>query len=387
MEYSRTENLVGRREKDELLRRLEANREQLKQAHAAENTDLVLGLREQAFDIISELHGPESRETLVARGQIGLALFESRRFAEAEKLFSDLLSARADLLGHDHEETLSTRGNYAKAVARNGRPNEALLILGRLLAARTRLLGERHESTLATRGMIAHTLLLAGDVQGSINSYETLLEDQIEELGETHPNVAVTLSNLAVIRARTSEPDSIREQEELVNEYATELGDDHPQTLAQKHLLAETYMRTGRHSEGFALIDEVYTRRLATFGELDPGTLAARGLRAQITASLGRIEEACSELLRCVNGWEARGAHNESHALTALAETICVLLRLLGEMEAGSANPARQFENLVIGSTYVRSIERMILQLESAVKGYESTHPLRQFVENTRKYF
>lgn len=377
---------MGKLAKEGLLRRLEANREQLKQAHEAGNTDLVLGLREQAFDIISELHSPERRETLVARGQIGLALFESRRFAEAEKVFSDLLSDRADRLGYDHEETLSTRGNYAKAVAQNGRPNEALLILGRLLAARTRLLGERHELTLATRGMIAHTLLLAGDVQGSINTYEALLEDQIEELGETHPNVAVTLSNLAVIRARTSEPDSIREQEELVNEYATELGDDHPQTLAQKHLLAETYMRTGRHSEGFALIDEVYTRRLATFGELDPGTLASRGLRAQITASLGRIDEACSELLNCLSGWKARGAHSESHALNSLADTICMTLRLLEEVEARAENLTRGFENFLIGATYARSIRIMILQLESAVKGYESTHPLRQFVENTRKY-
>lgn len=372
--------------KEGLLRRLKANREQLKQAHAAGNTDLVLGHREQAFDIISELHGPESQETLVARGQIGLALFETRRFAESEKIFSDLLSDRADLLGHDHEETLSTRGNYAKAVARNGRPNEALLVLSRLLAARTRLLGERHESTLGTRGMIAHTLLLAGDVRASISVYESLLEEQVKELGETHPDVAVTLSNLAVIRARTSEPDSVREQEELVNEYVTALGDDHPQTLAQKHLLAETFMRTGRNAEGFALIDEVYTRRLTTFGELDSGTLAARGMRAQILASLGGIDEACSELLGCLDGWEARGAHNESHALTALAETLCIVLRLLEEMEVRSENPTRSFENFLIGATYARSIRIMFLQLESAVKGYESTHPLRQFVENTRKY-
>lgn len=377
---------MGELAKEGLLRRLEANREQLKQAHTANNTDLVLGLREQALDIIIELHGPESRETLVARGQIGLALFETRRFAEAEKIFSDLLLDRADLLGHDHEATLSTRGNYAKAIARNGRPNEALLILGRLHADRVRLLGEQHESTLTTRGMIAHTQLLAGDVQGSINTYEALLEDQIEELGDTHPSVVVTLSNLAVIRARTSEPDSVREQEGLVDEYVTELGDDHPQTLSQKHLLAETYMRTGHNAKGFALIDEVYTRRLTTFGELDPSTLAARGLRAQITARLGRIDEACTELLSCVDGWDARGASNESHALTNLAETICILLRQLEEMESGSANPVRHFENLVIGSTYARSIEHMILRLQSAVASYEVTHPLRQFIEEMQRY-
>jgi hypothetical protein len=101
---------MGELAREELLRRLNANHEQLKQAHSAGNTDLKLGLREQAVDIISELHGPKSREALVARGQVGLALFDTRRFAEAEKIFSDLLLDRANLLGHDHEETLSTRG-------------------------------------------------------------------------------------------------------------------------------------------------------------------------------------------------------------------------------------------------------------------------------------
>ena len=377
---------MGEIAKDDLYRRLDMNREQLKQAHAAGNTDLVLGLREQAFDIIGELHGPDSRETLIARGQIGLALFEARRFAEAEGVFSDLLADRAVLLGHDHEETLSTRGNYAKAVARNGRPNEALLILGRLLAARTRILGERHESTLATRGMIAHTLLLAGDVQKSIRAYDALLEEQIEVLGETHPSVAVTLSNLAVIRARTTESDSISEQEELVNEYAAELGEDHPQTLVQKHLLAETYMRTARNQEGFELIDQVYRCRLKTLGEMDPGTLAARGLRAQMMASLGRVDEACSELLSCLSGWQARGANSEIHALNSLADTICMMLRWLEEVEARPLSPIRGLERVLIGTTYARSIRIMFLQLASAVEGYESTHPLRRFVDNTRKY-
>lgn len=377
---------MGELAKDDLYRQLEANREQLKQAHRAGNTDLVLGLREQAFNIISELHGPDSRETLIARGQIGLALFEARRFAEAEGVFSDLLADRAGLLGHEHEETLSTRGNYAKAVAQNGRPNEALLILGRLLADRARLLGERHESTLATRGMIAHTLLLAGDVQASIGAYDALLEEQIEVLGETHPSVAVTLSNLAVVRARTSEPDSITEQEELVNEYAAELGDDHPQTLVQKHLLAETYMRTARNEEGFALIDQVHTYRLKTLGEMDPGTLAARGLRAQMMARLGRVDEACSELLSCLSGWQARGANSEIHALNSLADTICMMLRWLEEVGAQPVDPVRGLERVLIGTTYARSIRIMFIQLELAVKGYESTHPLRRFVENTRKY-
>lgn len=377
---------MGRRGEDNLCRQLEANREQLKQAHEAGNTDLVLGLREQAFVIISELHGPDSRETLIARGQIGLALFEARRFAEAEGVFSDLLADRAGLLGHEHEETLSTRGNYAKAVAQNGRPNEALLILGRLLADRARLLGERHESTLATRGLIAHTLLLAGDVQASIGAYDALLEEQIEVLGETHPSVAVTLSNLAVVRARTSEPDSITEQEELVNEYAAELGDDHPQTLVQKHLLAETYMRTARNEEGFALIDQVYAYRLKTLGEMDPSTLSARGLRAQMMARLDRVDEACLELLSCLRGWEARGADSEIHALNSLADSICMMLRLLKEVEARPLNPVRGLERMLIGTTYARSIRIMFLQLEAAVKGYESTHPLRKFVEDIRKY-
>lgn len=377
---------MGEIAEDDLYRRLDTNHEQIKQAHAAGNSDLILGLREQAHDIISELHGPDSRDTLIARGQIGLALLETRRFAEAERIFSDLLSDRARLLGHDHEETLSTRGNYAKAVARNGRPNEALLILSRLRADRARLLGESHETTLATRGMIAHTLLLAGDVKASIRAYDALLEKQIEVLGETHPSVAVTLSNLAVIRARTSEPDSIIKQEELVNEYATELGDDHPQTLVQKHLLAETYLRTARNEEGFALIDQVYACRLKTLGEMDPGTLAARGLRAQMMARLGRVDEACSELLRCLSGWEARGAHKESHALNSLADALCMMIRLLEEVEARPLDPVRGLENFLIGTTYARSIRIMFLQLESAVKGYESTHPLRQFVESIRKY-
>ena len=66
--------------------------------------------------------------------------------------------------------------------------------------------------------------------------------------------------------------------------------------------------------------------------------------------------------------------------------SICILLRLLEEMESESANPLHHFENLVIGSIYARSTEHMILRLQSAVASYESTRPPRRFIEEMQRY-
>jgi len=49
-------------------------------------------------------------------------------------------------------------------------------------------------------------------------------------------------------------------------------------------------------------------------------------------------------------------------------------------------NPVRGLKNFSIGATYERSIRIKSLRLESAVRSYELTHPLRQFVESILKY-
>ena len=378
---------MGDGRKAELRQRIQRIGEQGERARVAGNTDVQLGLREQAWELISELDGRESREALRARGRIGLALIECRRFAEAERLFYDLLAVRVEVLGMEDDETLATRGNLAKAIALNGRPNESLLLLRRLYADRQRLRGDRHESTLATRGMIAHTLMLAGDLRAAVSAYEALLENQIEELGETHPSVAVTSENLTVIRARMLDPESVRDQEDLVGEYVAELGEDDPQTLAQKHLLAETYLKATRHAEGLELIEHVFARRLATLGEFHVGTLTARCLRAQLNAQLGRLDEAHAELLECLGGWEARGTQNESHALGSLAEVICVMLRLREPVEGGSVNPSQVFEKIALQGQYARSISEAIRRLEAAVGSYEPTHPLHQFFADLKAQY
>ena len=88
---------------------------------------------------------------------------EAGDWAEAVRLFRDLVADRTRLLGPDHPDTLTSRHDLALSAGRGGDPADAVRLYRDLVADRTRLLGPDHPDTLASRHQLANNVGKSGD--------------------------------------------------------------------------------------------------------------------------------------------------------------------------------------------------------------------------------
>ncbi len=88
--------------------------------------------------------------------------FRRGLYAEAGRLFSDLIAVRRRVLGHDHPNTLIAMNNLATVYRAEGKYAEAEPIFVDVLEIRRRVLGEEHPDTLRTLNALASLYGLAG---------------------------------------------------------------------------------------------------------------------------------------------------------------------------------------------------------------------------------
>jgi tetratricopeptide (TPR) repeat protein len=194
--------------------------------------------------------GPDHRDTLTSRNNLGLAYWSAGRLDEAITLHEQNLATRERVLGPDHPDTLTSRNNLGLAYWSAGRLDEAATLHEQVLAARERVLGPDHPDTLTSRNNLGLAYWSAGRNDEAITLDEQVLAARERVLGPDHPDTLQSRSNLGLAYAgvgRIDEAVTLHEQALAARERV--LGPDHPDTLTSRNSLAAAYRAAGRTDE------------------------------------------------------------------------------------------------------------------------------------------
>jgi non-specific serine/threonine protein kinase/serine/threonine-protein kinase len=279
--------------------------------------------------LAAELLGPDSADTRIIRGDLGIALAEAGQLEEAEPLLvqiveAGLASGRGDpawlwtlgrlarlrnlqgeseaalelaalrlsrsreLLGEGHPLSLSAQGEHAVLLAELGEREEAESELREALAMLLEGHGDAHPLALDLRAKLGASLV----ERGAYREAELLLRENLDAtaaaVGAFHPRAIAARQNLGVLLLRRG---VLAEAEELLStardQYAAELGDDHPLTLTAGANLGRALMARGRAREAAPLLTSVFEARRDGLGERHPDTLASRLALGRLMLELG----------------------------------------------------------------------------------------------------
>jgi hypothetical protein len=158
------------------------------------------------LDVRIARHGPTHKATLEAMGKLASALLSSPsedKRAESETLWRDVHAVRARTLGTEHPLTLSSKASLVLSLSRAltvESVDEATRLFEATVEAQTRVLGRDHAHTLATRNNYASMLSRLGDDAAAEPIFRATIVAHTRLMGELHPmckNLAQCLANQA----------------------------------------------------------------------------------------------------------------------------------------------------------------------------------------------
>lgn len=172
-----------------------------------------------------------------------------------------------DALGEDHPRALLSMQGVTSVLMRQRRWAEAERIGTRVLTASKMRLGEGHPETLTAMQNLGSIYLYQGQLERSKEISVKVLQISREVLGEEHPSVLARMGHLA----RLSSIQDIEETEKTfvyIEEVARRvLGGHHPDTLLYMFSLAMVWATRGKMGEAVALVTEVSERQQRVLGQ------------------------------------------------------------------------------------------------------------------------
>ena len=177
-------------------------------AHGAGDSESAFELWESAEAELSELLGPEHKETLIAMHNRAMALKELGKLDESEALMLAVYERRVNEFGPDHPQTLAAIDSLAGIIQKQGRDREASEMLRDVLDRRERVLGAGHISTLVSMGNLGAALIRLGDLEQAETLTRTAMDGHRDRFGESHTRTLILMGNLAYILEDQGETDA-----------------------------------------------------------------------------------------------------------------------------------------------------------------------------------
>jgi tetratricopeptide (TPR) repeat protein len=169
----------------------------LKQKEYVKAEDMIKKSVEQR----EKLLGLEHPETLISRNNLAGVMQRLRKYKDAEKGFSDVLTASTKM-GHDHPLVLRVRNNLGELLREsNMKLDKAEELLRSALAGRQKKLGIDHPDTLITMYNLAHLLHDKGRFEDAEPLYKEALEGMRKRLGVGHPSTMDCAENFKLMIA------------------------------------------------------------------------------------------------------------------------------------------------------------------------------------------
>jgi CHAT domain-containing protein len=273
-------------EVNEPLRQAEAFEAKGAYAEAARLWQQILAIREKEL-------GPAHPDTATSLNKLAGLYSDLGRYAEAEPLYRRTLAIREKTLGADHRSTATTLNDLAELFRVQGRYGDAEPLYKRSLAVREKTLGLAHPATAASFNNLAVLYKSQGRYGEAELFHKRSLAIREKALGPDHPDVANSLNNLAVLyesQGRYGEAEPVYKRSLAIREKTQ--GPEHPDTATSLNNLAGLYQSQGRYAEA----EPLYKRTIATFekvlGPEHPSTATSLTNLAAHLSDQGRYGEA-----------------------------------------------------------------------------------------------
>ncbi|WP_329565139.1 tetratricopeptide repeat protein [Kitasatospora sp. NBC_01266] len=256
-------------------------------------TDRAVPLFEQLKAQTEELHGPESRLALEARGNHATALRDNGALTKAIAAFEWLLPDAERILGADDPVTLAIRTDFATALVELGDLARAVPALEQVHADTVRALGEDYPATLTAGLRLAAAYIAAGDQLRAVPLLEAIEVARTRVYGQAHPATFAARRHLAVAYLGLGERAAAFDLLHTTLERARRsVGDEHPESLALRYELGVATRRSGDPARAVNLLRAVLSDRWALLGERHPDTLRTRHQLAKAHWAAGESVEA-----------------------------------------------------------------------------------------------
>jgi hypothetical protein len=249
----------------------------------------------------------ESVERLAAATNIGQVRFSDGRYAEAERIFGDLLAVQRRVFGEEQPQTMISATNLAASLTFQGKYAYAERIGREALAVQRRLLGDDHPSTLNIASNLAQSLSGQGKYAQAEQIEREVLGAQRRVLGEAHPTTRNSASNLST---SLSDQGKHAEAEEILQAVLAArrrvLGRDHPAALktAKDLEFVQSAMRATQPTK------KVVKAKESTKRGVKAAARAASALSpTELAEAEARAGEAEAELLAMLDLEEAEGSN------------------------------------------------------------------------------
>lgn len=326
--------------------------------------DSAIGHHRAAIEILEQIDGADSAETIAAIGGLGQTYAFAGRPAAALPLLRDAYGRARRALG-DTDDTMLQANNLAATLRSLGEFAEAEAMDRMALDWREPNLGPAHEATLASRKNLALDLIGLGRVAEASELYHVLVETVETTRGIDHPLAADLRKerDMLAILVGGSAPDG------RIFETITEAAHPTAETVRMANLLAGIAGKRGEPGAKLAL--HRLSARLAEryYGHLHPRTLAmlTNVARSEREAHSDKATEAYRVLEERLRLWSRREIASTSDP--AVAEEVAATTRkTLGDilsfaMARAADEPAAAalFAGILLNWKAVGSLERTLL--------------------------
>jgi len=247
----------------------------------------------EALAIRRRLEGESDRETLRAKGDLGVLRHDQGELAEAEPLVAECLRGLRLVAAPDDPDTLKAIGDLALVSQSRGKLPQAEALWREALAAGRRKRGPEDPGVLGCAIHLAGHLHDRGEVYEAEQLLENILEPCARILGPDHPdtlNAQNRLGQLLQARGKLAQAEPILRAN--VEAHRRVFGDEHRETMRAVNNLGAVLDALGRLDEVEPLYRANLEARRKAFGDEHFDTLNAVNNLASLLQKRGQPGEA-----------------------------------------------------------------------------------------------
>jgi tetratricopeptide (TPR) repeat protein len=213
----------------------------------------------------------------IARNNLACSYADSGLIDEAIICCEELIDDHGQFEGIDPAEMLSTRNNLAFFYGEVGRVPEAITLCEALLSEQEQMPAADDPDTLSTRANLASLYRAGGRVDEALATGERVVLGRVAVLGPKHAHTLSARGNLGIFYSDAGRLDeAIKVSQALLRDRDEIQGGDHPETLNERSLLAQYYNAAGRFDEAMRCGKDVLRDQLLYLGSDHPDTLISR---------------------------------------------------------------------------------------------------------------
>jgi hypothetical protein len=250
----------------------------------------------EVLNVYRPARGENDPDVLSLCNEIANVLDGEGDYAEVEKELRPVIRIEEKIFGPKDPRTLASRHNLCYALDHQGKYAEAVTEDREVIRLRTEILGPQNPDTLKSRNILVLALNDQGEYVEAEQESREIIALRSKVLGPKHPDTLASRHNLAfALDAQGKFDQAGDEYQEVVRLKEQVLGPEHPNTLASRTGLANTLRERGHYAEAEAEYRSIIRLKEKVLGSEHPSTLAGRNGMANTLRDQGLYAEAETE--------------------------------------------------------------------------------------------